>query len=243
MTASAAALLDELDGLGVHLYVSDGRLRAVAPKDTMSGDVRRLIERHREELIGLLRGREAPAGTGFPLVTERLVLRPVRAGDEADVLAYRGRADVCRFLDAEPLNPDTIGPFIAEVSAYASLDRPEDRLMLAAELDGRVIGDIALSRGRLRHAQGEIGWVFHPGHAGQGYATEAARAALRHGFEQVRLHRIAARLNPRNAASVRLCERLGMRREALLHDEHWFKGDWADVAVYAMLEHEWRQRP
>ncbi|GAA3214866.1 GNAT family N-acetyltransferase [Dactylosporangium siamense] len=242
MTAPAAALLDELDERGIKLYISDGRLRAVAPKDAISGDLRQLIERHRAELMDLLGHGDGPAPSAFPLVTERLVLRPLRAGDEVDVLAYRGRAEVFGYLDDNPLTPATIGRYVAMMAQFASLDHPEDRLLLGAELDGHVIGDIALSRGRARHAQGEIGWVFHPDHSGHGYATEAARAALRLGFERVRLHRICARLDPRNAASVRLCERLGMRPEGLLRDERWLKGDWADVAVYACLDHEWRAR-
>jgi RimJ/RimL family protein N-acetyltransferase len=249
MTQPASALLDRLEGLGVRLYVADGRLRVVAARNTISGDVRQLIEAHRDELIALLHNRAsephvraAADADGVRLVTQRLLLRSLRIGDESDVLAYRGREDVYRFLDDEPMTWATVVPFVAELATRTRMDRDGDRTLLAVELDGRVIGDIALSRGPLRHAQGELGWVFHPDHSGRGYATEAAAAALRHGFEQLRLHRIAVRLNPRNTASVRVCERLGMRHEGLLRDEHWFKGDWADLAIYALLDHEWRRQ-
>ncbi len=44
---------------------------------------------------------------------------------------------------------------------------------------------------------------------------------------------------PRNLASARVCERLGMRLEAHLREESWFKGEWGDLLVYAVLASEW----
>ena len=68
---------------------------------------------------------------------------------------------------------------------------------------------------RLR-AGGEIGYVFNPDFGGRGFATEAARAMLRLGFEELGLHRIVARVDERNESSARLARRLGMRQEARL---------------------------
>ena len=92
------------------------------------------------------------------------------------------------------------------------------------------------------HRQGEIGFVLHPDHHGQGYAGEAACAMLRLGFEELGLHRIVGRCEPRNEASARLLERLGMRREAHLIENEWVKGEWQSELVYAMLDREWRAR-
>jgi RimJ/RimL family protein N-acetyltransferase len=174
------------------------------------------------------------------LTTERLLLRPLRHGDEADVLAYRGRDDVSRYLESEPLAPGQAETFVAERLEATRIEKAGDRVLLAVELDGHVIGDVRLRSGSPRDAQGELGWVFHPGHQGHGYATEAARALMRLGFEELGFHRIWAQLDPRNTASARVCERLGMRREALLLEESWFKGEWGDLAIYAILDREWR---
>jgi RimJ/RimL family protein N-acetyltransferase len=89
------------------------------------------------------------------------------------------------------------------------------------------------------HATGELGWVFHPDHAGRGYATEAARELLRLGFDGIGLHRMMARLDERNDASARLCRRLGMREEARLVENEWFKGEWTNELVFAILDREW----
>ena len=65
---------------------------------------------------------------------------------------------------------------------------------------------------------------------------------LRVGFEDLGLHRICGRLDGRNAASARVLERLGMRREAQLLENERVKGEWANEVVYAMLDREWRRR-
>lgn len=85
------------------------------------------------------------------------------------------------------------------------------------------------------------GWSIHPGAQGRGYATEGAREMLRLGFEEFGLHRIVAECDPRNAASIRVMEKLGMRREADHIDAMFLKGEWVGSTVFAMLESEWRR--
>jgi RimJ/RimL family protein N-acetyltransferase len=60
------------------------------------------------------------------------------------------------------------------------------------------------------------------------------------GFEAMGFHRVIGRAEARNTASVRVLEKLGMRREAHLVENEWVKGEWQSEVVYAMLEHEWR---
>jgi RimJ/RimL family protein N-acetyltransferase len=102
-----------------------------------------------------------------------------------------------------------------------------------------LIGEIYLFLTSAEHRQGEIGYLIHPDYHGRGYATEAARAALRLGFEQFQMHRIVARCDARNEPSYRVMEKLGMRREAHLRENELFKGEWSDGLVYAMLAREW----
>ena len=52
-------------------------------------------------------------------------------------------------------------------------------------------------------------------------------------------HRVRAVLDPRNTPSAALCRRLGMRQEAHFVEDLWFKGEWGDTAVYAILAREW----
>jgi RimJ/RimL family protein N-acetyltransferase len=54
------------------------------------------------------------------------------------------------------------------------------------------------------------------------------------------MRRIVGRLEPRNVASARVLEKLGMRREAHLVENEWLRGEWQSELVYALLEAEWR---
>ncbi len=65
------------------------------------------------------------------------------------------------------------------------------------------------------------------------------RALIDTAFEVYGLRRLVARIDPENARSVALAERLGMRREAHFVEEDWFKGRWSDLLVYAVLAREW----
>jgi RimJ/RimL family protein N-acetyltransferase len=113
-----------------------------------------------------------------------------------------------------------------------------------AERPSRVIGNVMMRLVETENLCGEIGWVFHPDVAGQGYATEAARAVLDVSLAErvdggIGLHRVIAELDPRNDASERLCQRLGMRREALFIKNVWMRDDWLDTLIYAVLAEEW----
>ena len=86
----------------------------------------------------------------------------------------------------------------------------------------------------------EIGWVFHPGWHGRGYATEAARALLDYGFRELGLHRIIATCQPENPASYRVMEKIGMRREGHFRKCIYRGGEtWWDEYFYAILAEEW----
>ncbi|WP_246205477.1 GNAT family N-acetyltransferase [Agromyces salentinus] len=177
-------------------------------------------------------------------LTERLRLRIMRAADLDDILDYQARADVCEFLLYEPRDRETLAARIAKWSTQSTLASDGDFLELAVEhrADARVIGDLYFMLERAEHGCAAIGWAFHPGYSGRGYATEAAMEVLRLGFETIGLHRIVAEVDPQNAASVALCRRLGMRKEAHLVENIWFKGRWADTDVYALRDVEWDAR-
>ena len=185
----------------------------------------------------------SPLRPALPLRTERLALRPFRAGDEADVLAYRHRLEVCRYIPSDPLDEQTVVDFVALRTQWTALEADGDRIVLAIELAGQVIGDVLVRIDRLGDGQAELGWVLSPDFQGHGYVTEAAGRLIELSFGELGMHRVWAQLDPRNAASSRVCERLGMRHEAHLRQDMWLKGEWTDAAIYAILRAEWAGRP
>ncbi|SEJ51304.1 aminoglycoside 6'-N-acetyltransferase [Deinococcus reticulitermitis] len=158
-----------------------------------------------------------------------------RPEDAEDLLTYSGRADVAQYLLEEPWTPDTIGAKLTERLARVGLDSEARALALVWEYAGQVIGETALWLTEERGEVAEIGWVLHPDFSGRGLATEAVRPVLDAAFDVYGVRRVAARMDARNAASARLCERLGMRREAHLRQDWWSKGEWTDTLIYGML--------
>ena len=85
-----------------------------------------------------------------------------------------------------------------------------------------------------------IGFTVARAHQRQGYAREIVSALFDYFFGVMELHRVSADCDPRNSASWGLMESLGMRREAHHCRSLWFKGQWADEYIYAILREEWK---
>jgi RimJ/RimL family protein N-acetyltransferase len=180
----------------------------------------------------------------FPIETQRLLLRPLRAQDGEALHEIESREDVARWLYWDPRTRADTDEALQRRIGSTRIEHEGEALELALEhaATGELLGTVILMYQSEAHGQGEIGFVLHPAHHGQGYAREAAVEMLRLGFEQRGLHRIVGRCEPRNEASARLLERLGMRREAHLIENEWVKGEWQSELVFAMLDREWQAR-
>jgi aminoglycoside 6'-N-acetyltransferase len=175
----------------------------------------------------------------LPIRTERLLLRTHREDDLEALLGYYSDPEVARYIPWQPWTRADAEEHLQRRVERTGLGGPDDVLGLVVERAGEVIGDVVLWPADDTHERGEIGWAFHPAAAGQGYATEAVRALIDTAFATYGMHRVIAQLDARNAASARLCERVGMTREAYLREDCWTKGAWVDMLVYGLLATEW----
>ena len=177
-----------------------------------------------------------------PIETSRLRLRPFVAGDFDALFSYQSRDDVTRFLLWGSRSRDEVRHALQLKLAATAIRGEGDFLAVAAESiqTGEIVGDAVLGLVSAENLQGEIGYIVHPDHHGQGYATEMARPLLRIAFDGLRLHRVTGSLDARNAASARVLEKLGMRREAHLVENDFVKDEWQSELIYAILATEWR---
>ena len=171
----------------------------------------------------------------LPISTDRLVLRAYRTEDTGAFHAIYSQPEVARYLLDEPWTPEVARAKIAERILRTGLDSDAHMLGLVIELDGAAIGDVMIWLTDVERGVAEIGWALDPAFGGKGYAREAAAALLDVAFDVYELHRVAAQLDPRNVASAKLAEGLGMHREAHLRQNWWSKGEWTDTVVYGML--------
>jgi ribosomal-protein-alanine N-acetyltransferase len=148
------------------------------------------------------------------LSTERLVLRPVTAGDHAALLGHWTQPDVRRFLfDGAALSAAEVAETIEESTgdfAARGFGVWLIELGSAAGLVGtaglRPLGGSGL----------EIFYSLAPGAWGHGYATEAARAVVEYGLGPLGLPEVLAEVDEGNAASVAVVRRLGMTPYAVV---------------------------
>lgn len=171
--------------------------------------------------------------------TERLLLRGFTMADAPRVQELAGAREVASTTLTMP-HPYDDGGAEAWIAGHAAAWEARKRLTLAitTAADG-VIGGIGLNLVPA-HRQGEVGyWIGMP-YWNRGFATEAAGAVLAYGFDELGLHRIAARHFPRNPASGKVLLKLGMLHEGTLREHVWKWDRFEDLECYAILGREWR---
>jgi RimJ/RimL family protein N-acetyltransferase len=175
-----------------------------------------------------------------PIDGERIRLDLLRSDDLDDLYAIQSDPEVCRYLLYEARSFEKVTEVLARDAAATRLDEKDSYIQPAIRTpDGRLIGTMYLNLASVDDRTAEIGWLLSPAAQGHGYATEAARLLLDLCFGELGLHRVYAELDPRNTASVRMCERLGMRHEAHFVEHMWLKGEWSDTGIYALLERDY----
>ncbi len=177
-----------------------------------------------------------------PVLTERLALRPIDpVGDVDAIHAYASREDVCRYIPWTPRTREEVAAWLPRRAA-TTIPHPGGAASLAVtrRADGVLVGDVMFIWQSEENRCGEVGYVINPEYAGQGYATEAARAVLAMAFDQLGMHRMIAYTDSRNAASAAVLSKIGMRQEAVRVENEWFKGEWTTEIDFAILDHEWR---
>lgn len=172
----------------------------------------------------------------WPLLTERLNLRPAELADAEALWRHRQLPDVGRWLGWHPVDhADWVNTYPEKYLDY-----------LVVELEGSIVGDIMLSTGdgwgqrevrdRATGVNAELGWTFHPEVGGRGLATEAVRAVIELCFTELGLRRVEAGAFAANEPSWRLMERVGMRRESYsVRDSLHRDLGWIDGVTYAQI--------
>jgi len=173
----------------------------------------------------------------FPEIkTSRLLLGPMQKTDAAPLLLLRSDEKVMQYIDKERTKN------IAEAEAlvqHINDDAANNngitwRISLQEEPD-KMIGSIGFWRIIKQHHRAEIGYMLQPGLWGKGLMQEALQAVIDFGFNNMQLHSIEAHINPANAGSAAILEKMGFIREAYFKEDFYFRGKFLDSAIYSLL--------
>jgi len=173
--------------------------------------------------------------------TDRLILRKFKEDDFEAVHSYASNAENTAYTLFGPNSEEDTRNFIELVIMVTSEDPiPDYAFAVVLKETGTLIGSCDL---HIKGDDSEVGWILHKDYWGKGYATEVGRAMLKLGFEEHNLRRIVARCDDENVGSVRVMEKIGMRREGLFLECRATRAGSAkpyrDELCYAILKDEW----
>jgi ribosomal-protein-alanine N-acetyltransferase len=150
---------------------------------------------------------------GIHLETERLLLRPFRLGDEAEVLAFSSNPIINKYT-GDPIitTMEGITKLIKEVWLYDYKKYGYGRFAVVHKKDTKIIGFCGVKF--LTEAnETDLGFRFLPEYWGQGIATESSEAILEYAFNTLQLSTIVATADPENKGSTNVLEKLKFQYE------------------------------
>ncbi len=179
--------------------------------------------------------------TSPELLTDRLRINDLCPADASALHAYRSHEDVARFQGWIPASVDDALAFITR-NAGSPFNQHDSwyQLAIRSRDTDELIGDLGVHFVSDDGHQVELGVSISPAHQRRGLASEAILAMLGYLFTTLNKHRVYASIDPRNQASIALLNKIGMRQEAYFRQSLFWKGEWVDDIVYAMLRSEWQ---
>ena len=169
--------------------------------------------------------------------TKRLILRDYLPEDWERVHAYGGNPEFSRFEAWGPNSPEDTRKFVNDMVLQASqTPRFKFDFAICLKESALLIGGCGIRREAELSCIANLGWAVHPEFQSKGYATEAAEALVRFGFDHLQLKIIYATCDARNTASFKVMEKLGMERVGLLKGDRMQKGHLRDTLRYEFTE-------
>ena len=162
--------------------------------------------------------------------------------DVDDLLEYQSNPEIVRYIPWPERTREQVISALENTIETGKFDLKEDNdsIVLVWELKsvGKVIGQSNMTLKSATDQRVDIGWVTHQGFQRQGLAFEATHALMKYAFANFPVHRIIADIDTRVPESASLAEKLGMRLEGTFKDGEFFKGQWCDMWLYAILKSE-----
>lgn len=171
------------------------------------------------------------------ITTQRTTLRPIAPSDNEQVYHYRSDHITNQYQGFVPKTLEEVDAFIARNPSQFNQADTWFQLVIVHQQTNQIIGDVGVHF--IGEAQAEVGCTLDKDYHGKGFATEVLQATIGYLFQQLHKHRVITSIDPNNHASISLVERLGFRKEAHFKESFYFKGQWVDDIIYAILQREW----
>ena len=175
------------------------------------------------------------------LQTERLIIRDFNTTDWEALHALYMKPETIKYNPSGyPENEEASRKTVADWSLQSAKEaRDKYTAVILEKVYHQFAGVISLDLGERKYRKGEIWYKLLPAYWGQGFATEAVKAMIAFGFEQLLLHRIECGCSIHNIASFKVMEKAGMAREGIKRKVLPLDDGWHDAYVYGILEDDY----
>ncbi|MEM1395135.1 MAG: GNAT family protein [Cyanobacteria bacterium P01_H01_bin.150] len=166
------------------------------------------------------------------------MLREVKKSDVNAIFKHFSDKEVLKYHDLEALtNLEQAKELIK--SFYEKFHNQQMiRWVIAKKENNTIIGTCGFHNWFQKSFQAEIGYELSQAYWRKGIMTEALTAIIKFGFEKMELNRIAATVMLENTASMKLLKKLGFVEEGILRDYGFWKGEFHDLKMFALLKKE-----
>ena len=172
----------------------------------------------------------------FPtLSTERLILRETTTADLNDLYKLRTNDKGLQYLDRPKETYEEVEKKLKDILENT---KKGDNILwtICFHNDPKMIGTAGFWNFDKKNHRVEIGYSLMPEYWNKGIMTEAVLPILHYAFDTMKVHSIAGNINPENAASRRILEKTGFRKEAHFTEDYYVNGKFKDSMVFSLLE-------
>jgi len=170
--------------------------------------------------------------------SERILLKPMSKADAAALFAYRSLPEVYQYQSWAPKNLEEADEFISRYSLSKEIVVGQwKQLGIYNRSDSVLMGDCGFCI--FEEEQAIIGYTISPEFQRKGFGFEVTNLLVDYLFEKYNLHRLVAKTDPDNIASIKILEKIGFRKEGHSIKCVKIRGKWEDDVTYAILGEEW----
>ncbi|AIS61255.1 GNAT family N-acetyltransferase [Listeria ivanovii] len=169
------------------------------------------------------------------LKTERLFLSEMTLADTEILFGYWSDDSVTRYMNIEPFQSLQPVEEMIRMLRQLEMEGKALRCVIILQATGEIIGTCGFNYIDHENQRAEIAYDLGTRFWKRGYATEAVQALMEWGIESFKLHRMEAKVDPRNEASISLLEKLGFQEEGLLRDYEKIGTEYQDLKLFSWL--------
>ena len=167
------------------------------------------------------------------------MLRALERGEVEAMAAWELDPATWQLADDEPYVPKTTADVLKAYDEGKHYRADPKYVPFAVDVDGAVVGGIALWGIDLHSRRAHLGISLAPDARGQGYGTDAVRVLLRYAFSVRGLHRVQLEALADNAIALACYRRAGFVEEGRMREDAWLDGRWVDNVVMGVLAQDW----